>query len=55
MKDVASHTATDIQELLAGKPKEAMKSLDRTVADAERMPAESGALHNKAARRQLRG
>jgi len=51
MKDVASHTATDIQGLLAWKPKEVMRSLDRTIAAAEGVAAESGASHNNATRR----
>ena len=32
MKDVASHTATDIQELLAIQPKDIMMSLDQKAA-----------------------
>ncbi len=43
MKDVASHTATDIQELLAGEPKEIMMSLDQKVAAAACTSAESEA------------
>ena len=43
MKDVASHTATDIQELLAGWPKENMMSQDQKAAWAARKFTESKA------------
>lgn len=43
MKDVASHTATDIQELLAIQPKEIMMSLDQKAAAAAPTSAESKA------------
>ena len=43
MKAVASHTATDIQELLAGQPKGIMMSLDQKVAAAAYTSAESKA------------
>ena len=54
-ENVASHTAADIQELLASKPKEIMRSLDQIVAAAEQTSAENRALHIGATRRQLRG
>ena len=43
MKDVASHTATDIQELLAIQPKDIMMSLDQRAAAAAPTSAESKA------------
>ena len=54
MRDVASHTAADIQELLTREPKTVMRSLDQVVEAIVGMAAESRASEHKATRYQSR-